>query len=136
MKTIIYILLIIAIGYNTTAQITLIPDPYFEQFLINKGIDSDGVINGQMLTADALAVTKMYISSPDWSSGEYIQDVTGLEAFVNLDSLSISQTIVGGDSSNEYGENTVDLSSLVNLKYFYSQLIIILSLLIFLTIHY
>jgi len=46
MKTILYILFIIPIGYKATAQITLIPDPKFEQFLINKGIDSDGVING------------------------------------------------------------------------------------------
>jgi len=117
MKTILYILFIITIGYNTTAQITLIPDPKFEQFLINEGIDSDGIINGQILTADALAVTKLNIYS---ISPHYIHDVTGLEAFVNLDSLSIRQTIVGGDSSNEYGENTIDLSTLVNLKYFYS----------------
>jgi len=52
MKTILYILFVIAIGYNTTAQITLIPDPKFEQFLIDEGIDSDSVINGQVLTSD------------------------------------------------------------------------------------
>jgi len=63
MKTILYILFFIGIGYNTTAQITLIPDPKFEQFLIDKGIDSDGIINGQILTADALSVTKMHIYS-------------------------------------------------------------------------
>jgi len=114
MKTILYILFIIAIGYKTTAQITLILDPKFEQFLIDKGIDSDGIINGQILTSDALAVTKMHIYSI--TSGIYIQDVTGLEAFVNLDSLSITETMVGG----EMGENTVDLSTLVNLKYFYT----------------
>jgi len=119
MKTILYILFIIAIGYNTTAQITLIPDPKFEQFLINEGIDSDGVINGQILTADALAVTKLEIQSGNWNSNydKLIHDVTGLEAFVNLDSLSISETMVGGEWGNE---KTIDLSALVNLKYFYS----------------
>jgi len=64
MKTILYILFIIAIGYSTTAQITLIPDPKFEQFLIDKDIDSDGVINGQILTSDALVVTKLDIGNP------------------------------------------------------------------------
>jgi len=119
MKNILYILFIIVIGYNTTAQITLIPDPKFEQFLINEGIDSDGVINGQMLTSDALAITKMYIKSfSDWIPVEYIQDVTGLEDFVNLDSLSISETMVGGEWG---GEKTINLSTLVNLKYFYSS---------------
>jgi len=89
MKTTLYILFIIAIGYKSTAQITLIPDPNFEQFLINEGIDSDGVINGQIFTVDALAVTKMHIhSTMGWNNpDEYIQDITGLEAFVNLDSL-------------------------------------------------
>jgi len=115
MKTIIYILLIIAIGYNTTAQITLIPDPHFEQFLINKGIDSDGIINGQILTADALAVTKLDIKTPYGNDyDEFIHDVTGLEAFINLDSLSINRTMLG----DEMSENTVNLSTLVNLKYF------------------
>jgi len=121
MKTILYILFIIAIGYNTTAQITLIPDPKFEQFLINEGIDSDGVINGQILTADALAVTKMYIhSNMVWyNPDEYIKDVTGLESFINLDSLSIQETNVGGEWDNPV--NTIDISELMNLKYFYSS---------------
>jgi len=119
MKTIPYILFIIAVGYNTMAQITLIPDPKFEQFLISKGIDSDGTINGQILTADALAVTKLDIQTPYWNNyDELIDDVTGLEAFVNLDTLSISQTMVGGDYGNE---KTVNLSTLTNLKYFYSS---------------
>jgi len=118
MKAILYILFFIAIGYKATAQITLIPDPKFEQFLIDKGIDTDGIINGQMLTADALAVTKLEIKSENWNNYEdFITDVTGLEAFVNLDSLSISSTMVGGEWDDE---KTIDLSTLVNLKYFYS----------------
>ena len=35
------------------AQITLIPDSGFEQALIDLGIDSDGMINGQVLTIEA-----------------------------------------------------------------------------------
>ena len=34
------------------SQITLIPDADFEQALIDLGIDSDGMINGQVFTSD------------------------------------------------------------------------------------
>jgi len=119
MKTILYMLFIIAVGYNTMAQITLIPDPRFEKFLIYAGIDSDGIINGQILTSDALSVTKMHIYSVNWNDYEdLIHDITGIESFINLDSLSIEHTMVGGESP-EYG-NTIDISALVNLKYFHS----------------
>jgi len=52
----------------------------------------------QSLTSDALVVTKSEIESENWNANydKFIHDLTGLEAFVNLDSLSISQTIVGG----------------------------------------
>jgi len=111
MKTILHTLLFIAISYKATAQITLIPDPKFEQFLINEGIDSDGVINGQILTSDALVVTKLDITSENLEDENLIQDVTGLEAFINLDSLSINQTMMGGETS----ENKV-----INLTAIYS----------------
>ena len=53
LTTIAYICLLIS---SLQAQITLIPDPYFEVKLISLGIDSDGVINGQILSSDAAAV--------------------------------------------------------------------------------
>lgn len=46
---------------NLYAQITEIPDQYFEQALIDKGIDSDGIINGQVLTSDINTVTELIL---------------------------------------------------------------------------
>ncbi|MDO4729162.1 MAG: T9SS type A sorting domain-containing protein [Bacteroidota bacterium] len=110
MKRFLYLLFFMMVGYHTTAQTTLIPDPNFEFFLIHKNIDSDGVVNGQILTQDALAVTSLNIYSLNISN-TYIEDLTGLEAFVNLDSLAVSNTMLN---------NGLDISTLTNLKYFYT----------------
>ncbi len=59
---------------------TLIPDPNFEQFLVDEGIDTNG-ITGDILNADAQAVTALDVTRND------ITDFTGLEAFVNLVTL-------------------------------------------------
>src|SRR5690606_7736999 len=80
-------------------------DANFEQVLINLGIDSDGTINGQILTADALQVTHLYITSS--SPNSFIQDVTGIEAFVNIDTLKINFTEI----------SSLNLSTLSQLKY-------------------
>jgi len=101
MKTILYILFIIAIGYNTTAQITLIPDPKFEQFLINKGVDSDGVINGQVLTSDVENVTELYIFFID------ITDMTGIQDFAMLEHLYLDYN---------FDLEHIDVSNNLNLK--------------------
>ena len=59
-----------------------IPDPNFEQALIDLGIDSDGIINQQILRSDAEAVT-----DPLFVTNKNISDLTGIEAFVNLTGL-------------------------------------------------
>jgi len=71
------------------AQTTAIPDANFEQALINLGIDSDGTINGQVLTADVETVTTLDINYYDTNIG-YIQDLTGIEDFVNLEVLNVN----------------------------------------------
>lgn len=63
---------------NATDLKTSIPDPNFEQALIGLGIDSDGIINGQMFTADASGVTSLNVNSKS------ISDLSGLEAFTEL----------------------------------------------------
>lgn len=106
MKNILYFLFFITVSYKVTAQITYIPDPLFEQELITQDIDSDGIVNGQILTSDALAITSLtlyYVNAPN----EYIEDLTGLEDFVNLESLTVNGTMV----------EELDISTLVNLKY-------------------
>lgn len=72
-------------GYTQT---TLIPDPVFEQLLITKGIDTDGMVNGQMLTADALTVTQLTLGSPQIYVNN-ISNLAGIEAFTNLEELEV-----------------------------------------------
>lgn len=68
-------------GIGDACELTLIPDPNFEQALIDLGIDSDGMVNGQMLTTDAIGVTYLDISNKS------INDLTGIEAFSSLATL-------------------------------------------------
>jgi len=111
MKTQFITLIIFVIGLSAQSQTTAIPDPHFEQALIDLGIDSDGELNGQILTADAEQVTNLYITTPDDGSVSYpddfIQDLTGLEAFVNVDTLRINWTVV----------EELNLSTLTQLRY-------------------
>lgn len=107
MKNILYILFFIAVSYKATAQITYIPDPLFEQELITQNIDSDGIVNGQILTSDALAITSLTLYYVGSSTGQYINDLTGLEDFTNLESFVINGTMV----------EELNVSTLVNLKY-------------------
>ncbi|MEP1486980.1 MAG: hypothetical protein ABJK28_00975 [Algibacter sp.] len=65
-----------------------IPDAEFESKLILQGIDTDGVINQRMLKTDAFSVTNLNL---DFSGGAEIQDLTGIEGFVNLTKLSAFQ---------------------------------------------
>ena len=81
MKKFILILIVI-ISYTTNAQVTLIPDNRFEQRLINLNIDSDGIINGQILTTDAHSITDLNLRSIGASN------LNGLEDFVNLEKLN------------------------------------------------
>jgi len=62
-------------------QYTQVPDPNFEQALIDLGIDSEGVLDGQFLTVGAQGVVNLPISNKS------ISDLTGLEAFVDLHDL-------------------------------------------------
>ncbi|WP_140422791.1 DUF7619 domain-containing protein, partial [Polaribacter haliotis] len=74
-------------NFNATCasqQITLIPDANFEQRLIALNIDTDGVINGQVFTADINTITTLNVNSSN------ISDLKGIEDFVDLNTLFIS----------------------------------------------
>lgn len=90
-------------GYTQT---TLIPDSAFEQLLITKGIDTDGLVNGQMLTADALTVTQLTLGSPQIYVNN-ISNLTGIEAFTNLEKLEVY-----GASLFNSGISTITLTKL------------------------
>lgn len=75
-----------------------IPDIHFEKELIEQGIDSDGIVNQQMLKSDAEAVRLLDLNLSA-NHGE-IQDLTGIEGFVNITLLSaVGQEIKNIDLS-------------------------------------
>ena len=66
------------------AQYTVIPDANFEQALIDFGVDSEGTLDGQMLTSDAASQSTLSIINRS------VTDFTGIEAFVNITALDVS----------------------------------------------
>lgn len=102
MKTFLNILFF-TLGISALAQTTAIPDPNFEQALIDLGIDSDGTINGQVLSADIANIHVLDVSN------KAIQDLTGIEGFTALKSLNVSDTYL----------STFDLSNNVLLEELY-----------------
>ena len=98
---------LVAAGFLANAQTTAIPDPAFEKALIDLAIDADGIVNGSLLTTNALAVTNLTITSPQVNNEtQYITDLTGLEAFVNLENLTVNGTMA----------ETLNVSALIALK--------------------
>ena len=81
MKNIILLFCYFLIVQQALAQYTQVPDPNFEQALIDLGIDSEGILDGQFLTADAIGVLELLIQERS------ISDLTGIEAFTDLLSL-------------------------------------------------
>ena len=63
-----------------------IPDIHFETKLIEQGIDSDGIINQQILRADAEKVSRLDLNLSS-NSGK-ISDLTGIEGFISIKLLS------------------------------------------------
>jgi hypothetical protein len=94
----------------TTATVVLIkiPDNNFEKALIDKKIDTDGQINGQMKQEDALKVTSLSLTGSGLLSSERIKSLIGIEAFINLKTLKC-----------EYSNLTsLDVSKNINLTEF------------------
>ena len=108
-KTSIFTLFILISFYKVKAQTTSIPDSNFEQALIDKGIDSDATLNGQVLTSDISGIIELDISNLE------ITDISGIEDFTSLEILDISFTPIGASSY----PFTLDLSPLINLEEIY-----------------
>ncbi|WP_121667943.1 T9SS type A sorting domain-containing protein [Mesonia aquimarina] len=105
MKTFIKILSFLC-SLTVLAQTTSIPDQQFEQILINEGIDSDGTINGQVLTSDINSVQNLELND--------VADLTGLEDFNALESLVLDEG--GGLDSQGWPDVIIDLTANTNLK--------------------
>ena len=71
-----------------TTDYVKIPDFSFESILIDLGIDSDGQVNQKMSKQDAEKIFKLDLSSLDFGA---IDDFTGIEAFTNLRSLTVTR---------------------------------------------
>ncbi|PTT04385.1 hypothetical protein DBR27_09505 [Flavobacterium sp. HMWF030] len=72
--------------YNTDCTAyTLIPDAFFEQKLIDLGIDTDGK-NGKVVTASIAGVKDLNLQSTN------AKDLTGLEDFISLENLTTPGT--------------------------------------------
>jgi len=102
----ITLVVVLSFCINTLlAQYTLIPDTEFEQQLITQGIDTEGILYGQVLTDDIDHITLLVIgSNPPVTP--FIYDLTGIEDFISLEDLRFSNNKV----------EQVDLSNLSNLK--------------------
>lgn len=82
------------------SQYTNIPDVAFEQALLDLGYDSEGTLDGRILTVDIQGRTDLVIVNKG------IQDLTGIEAFEALKYLNANQNSIA----------TIDLSNLSNLE--------------------
>jgi hypothetical protein len=80
-KNLLLITLLAFLNVNSFSQTTLIPDPNFEQALINLGYDT-GIPDGSVPTSNVSAVTSLDVSLLS------ISDLTGIEAFTNLTILN------------------------------------------------
>ena len=106
-------------------SIVPIPDPNFEQALIDLGIDSDGVINTYLLKADAETVSWLDISNSN--NGYGIQDLTGIEAFINLTGINCNNNQIASLNfsansllrdvyANECGIQAIDVTNNPELR--------------------
>lgn len=83
-----------------------IPDASFEAILIAKGIDTDGVVNKQMLKLDAEAVQELDLGMLKHGT---ISDLSGIEGFTSLKKLI----------ANQHDIEQVDLSANTHLEELY-----------------
>lgn len=65
-----------------------IPDVSFETILIERGVDSDGILNQQILKEDAKKVINLDLSTLSHGA---ITNLKGIEGFVNLKKLTVTQ---------------------------------------------
>ena len=122
MRKIITFLLICP--FTMMGQIINIPDINFETILVYQGIDSDGIVNGQILTEDALNVTSLNLNDNTPIITFPILSLQGLQEFINLQNLVIIESQIEDGSlpfnnfsqlttltflSNNY--STIDLSA-------------------------
>ncbi|WP_324720406.1 hypothetical protein [Salinimicrobium sp. HB62] len=91
---------IFSLNCKQAPEVILIPDPNFEQALIDLGIDTNGengALTGNILLSEAEEVNSLNVS------GKSITNATGIEGFVNLESLDFSHNLL---NEIDLAENT------------------------------
>ena len=68
---------------HSYAQTTAIPDPNFEQALIDLGIDKDFTVNGKVANENIENITELKVFD------KQISDLTGIEGFIKLNALRL-----------------------------------------------
>ena len=123
-----YFFLVFAfIFLNINAQKTYVPDDYFEQALINLGIDKDGVVNDSVATSDISNIISLDVSD------NWINDLKGIEDFISLTELYCQKNsllylnlekntnleILNFSHSSDWDllSLPIDISKNINLKY-------------------
>ena len=106
-KYLLTLVFLLSMSLFTFAQNTLIPDPIFEQELVDQFIDSDGVVDGDVPTADISGLTTLDVSSASNVQGTGITDLTGIEDFAALEDLNCSDNLLDNSVTPGY----FDLSS-------------------------
>ncbi|MDX1463256.1 MAG: T9SS type A sorting domain-containing protein [Marinirhabdus sp.] len=121
----ILLFLAVLLSFQCYAQTTLIPDQNFENYLVSEGIDTDGVVNGEVATADIVGVTELFLQELN------IEDLTGIEDFIALEvldcsfnlelsSLDISNNIALRELDMQFCDiSSMDFSTNVNVEYLY-----------------
>ena len=117
-----FLLSFIAISH-INAQYTAIPDSNFEQHLITQAIDSEGTLDGQVLTSDIAAVSSLDISYSSISNLTGISDFSALTylraTFVtSLTSLDLSGLIALDelDLSMSFNVNALNITGCSSLR--------------------
>lgn len=104
MKNIYLFIFVCFFPFVLSAQYSAIPDANFEQVLIDQGIDSEGTLDGQVLTSDINTIETL-----DVAYYFNITDLTGIQDFTSLKYLNC-----------EHNELTVlDVSNILLLEELY-----------------
>ncbi len=90
-----------AATFSATCARTYIPDDAFEQFLLDVSIDSDGMLNDYVFTADLGAFGTFDVPK------NKIKDLTGIKGFPNLTTIYLN---------NDTTLTNIDLSGITTLK--------------------
>ena len=111
-KTTLLLAICFAFQFNAMSQV-LVPDNVFEQKLLDAAIDTDGLLNGQISTVVAEAVTgTLNLAFAGLGS---VADFTGVEGFINITGLNASynEAATSLDVSGIAGLTSVDIEGCI-----------------------